>query len=80
MPSSVSFHLKDQVSLGFEEGLWAFLPWTETKTMRGEVLDKLLIKFVFSGGVIHSVSSEPMSKANSVRNNRERMEVASDPV
>ena len=59
MTSSVSFHLKDRFSLGFEEGLWA-LPWTETKTMRGEVLDKLLVKFVFSGGVIHSVSSEPV--------------------
>ena len=59
MTSSVSFHLNDRFSLGFEEGLWA-LPWTETKTMRGEVLDKLLVKFVFSGGVIHSVSSEPV--------------------
>ena len=28
--------------------------------MRGEVLDKLLVNFVFSRGVIHSVSSEPV--------------------
>jgi hypothetical protein len=60
MTSSVNFpHLKQRFSLGFEEGLWA-LPWTDTKTMRGQVLDKLLVKFVYSGGVIHSVSSEPV--------------------
>jgi hypothetical protein len=57
--SSVSFNLRDRFSLGFEEGLWA-LPWTETKTTRGHLLDKLLVKFVYSGGVIHSVSSEPI--------------------
>ena len=49
----------ESYTLGFEEGMWA-LPWTETKTMRGEVLDKLLVNFVFSRGVIHSVSSKPV--------------------
>jgi hypothetical protein len=58
MTSTVTFpQLNDRFSLGFEEGLWT-LPWTETKTTRGEILDKLLVKFVYSGGVIHSVSSE----------------------
>ena len=61
MTSLVSFHLKDRVSLGFAEGVAGLaLDGDKNETMQGEVLDKRLVKFVFSGGVIHSVSSEPV--------------------
>ena len=53
--------LLHRFSLGFEEGMWA-LPWVDVKSIKGDKLEKLIVKFVYSGGSIHSVSSEAIYK------------------
>src|SRR5688572_589560 len=65
IPTTVQYpEMRRRFSLGFEEGLFA-IPWIDVKTTRGEVLDKLVVNFIYSksgDGTIHSIYSETTYK------------------